>query len=401
MHIVYISREYPPSLRGGGISSYLRIVAEGFSARGHKVTVIAANDDTTSSSDEIVNGVRVIRLSGGDFYIKNAEPKGNLFCKFRFLYRFRSYRCKIRKMIETLKDIDIIEVAEFGAEGLFLNDLKTPVVYRLHTPALMNHDNFSLQHVNLSNILYYHGGLKELSILRNHAKYITSCSTSLKEWAVRYARVHRKDIKVIYNPISPKFYDNAASNGIVKTDEPTVFFAGTICDWKGAEDLITACKILNDTGPKVRLRMAGKIGAYGENLRNKYRDCRWLEILGKVSQEELKELYATASVVCFPSWWENMPMVCIEAMTMGAIVIGSNSGGMSEIIEDDESGFLLPPKNPKLWADKISSILSMCEKDRSRISANATKRIKEIFSLDKILDDTESYFKDVIKDCKQ
>ena len=49
-------------------------------------------------------------------------------------------------------------------------------------------------------------------------------------------------------------------------------------------------------------------------------------------------------------------MVCIEAMAQGAIVIGSNSGGMSEIMEDGRSGFLLPPKQPDLWANKILEI---------------------------------------------
>lgn len=46
MHIVYVSREYPPAIRMGGIASYVREIAETMVKRGHNVTVIAANDNT-------------------------------------------------------------------------------------------------------------------------------------------------------------------------------------------------------------------------------------------------------------------------------------------------------------------------------------------------------------------
>ena len=89
-------------------------------------------------------------------------------------------------------------------------------------------------------------------------------------------------------------------------------------------------------------------------------------------------------------------MVCIEAMAQGAIVVGSNSGGMSEIIEDGVSGFLLPPNDPNLWAEKIREVLSLSSERRMTISINAKKRIQDVFSLDKIINETESYFNAII-----
>ena len=41
MHICFVCREYPPSLRGGGIASYIKEVAHGLHDAGHRVTVIA------------------------------------------------------------------------------------------------------------------------------------------------------------------------------------------------------------------------------------------------------------------------------------------------------------------------------------------------------------------------
>lgn len=398
MHIVYISREYPPSLRGGGIATYIKIMAEEFAARGERVTVIAASDDTSKDSDEIIHGVRVVRLSGGDFCIKEAEPNSGSLSKLRFIYRFKSYRKKIRNFIDTLENVDIIEVAEYGAEGLFLNGINIPVVYRLHTPALLDHIRFNKQKINKSNFLYYYSGLKELRILKNQALYITSCSTSLKEWCEKWVGIEADKIKVIYNPLQPDFI---SKEDYCKHEQASIFFAGTICDWKGAGDLVEACEILLSRGIKIQLKMAGKVGAFGEMLKHKYKNHDWLNILGKIPQNQLKQLYRSSDVVCFPSWWENMPMVCIEAMALGCIVIGSHSGGMSEIIEDGRSGFLLPPKQPSLWADKIIKVFNMTEKNRLKISNEAKQRVHDVFNLNNIADQTYNYYQFVINDYKR
>ena len=138
--------------------------------------------------------------------------------------------------------------------------------------------------------------------------------------------------------------------------------------------------------------MAGKTGAYADSLATR----PWLKLLGKVKREELIKLYGQADVVCFPSWWENMPMVCIEAMMCGALVIGSNSGGMAEIINNGVNGFLLPPKNPQLWAKKIIEVCSLPSAQKEQISKNAVKRIRTTFSLDVITRQMETYYKEVI-----
>lgn len=395
MNIVFVSREYPPSLRGGGISSYVRIVAEGLAARGHRVTVVAANDDTRRESRENVNGVDVIRLQGGDFLIPQAEPGVSKLKKFRYAYRFWSYRRRILKALRELDDIDVVEVAEFGAEGLYLDKLGKPIVYRLHTPALLDHNDFNLSRLNRSNLPYYYFGKKELSLLRNKAKHITSCSSSLREWAMKYLDIPGERITTIYNPLQPDFFSAYKENADVERDR--VFFAGTVCDWKGSEDLYDAVKILNDGGRHVRLEMAGKTGAFGEALKEKGRESDWFGILGKVDQSKLKDMYRQAGVVCFPSWWENMPMVCLEAMAVGGIVIGSDSGGMAEIIEDGKSGFLLPPKNPERWAEKIAKVLDMDNDAREAMSRNARERIREVFSLERILDEMEGYYSTILR----
>jgi glycosyltransferase involved in cell wall biosynthesis len=393
MHIVFVSREYIPSLRGGGIATYVRNVAEALVAVGHKVTVIRASDDTRLSNDETINNVRVISLSGGDFIIPAIEGR-SLLKKFRGIYRFCSYRKKIRKTIETLKNIDVMEVPEFGAEGLYLQNMKIPVVCRLHTPALLNHLDSSKLRLSRINWYYYYQGVKELALLKKF-RYITSCSASLVDWISKYAGIAESRIIVIYNPVN---VEESATGIFDKTGiGKKILFVGTICDWKGIGDLFEAGKLLDDEQVIFRLEAVGKGGSYAEILKQQAAGCIWFDIVGKLPHEQLMQKYSEASVVCFPSWWDNFPMVCIEAMMCGAIVIGSSSGGMCEIITDGEDGFLLEPRNPRKWAEKIKEVFALSPDERLRISQNAQKTIREKFSMEEILPQIVKYYDGVVK----
>lgn len=343
--------------------------------------------------------MRVIRLSGGDFLIPQVEGM-SLLKKFRMFYRFYSYRKSIRETILKLGDVDVIEVPEYGAEGYFLNDIGIPVITRLHTPMLLDHYHFSLQKLSKANWQYFWQGCKELKVMKK-ARYITSCSTSLKEWSQKFLGIQSDKIKVIYNPIlSERWSSNFSLHSAAEKDgKKHILFVGTVCDWKGCGDLADACKLLADSGEigDIQLDLVGKIGAYADELNAKYGKEKWFHLVGKLPREEVMKRYAQANVVCFPSWWENMPMVCIEAMLSGAVVIGSNSGGMSEIIEDGKSGFLMTPRDPQMLADKIKEICLLPQDDKQRVRNGAHKRIMQCFDMKVIIPQMVDYYKHVIE----
>lgn len=403
MHICFVCREYPPSLRGGGIASYIKEVAHGLHDAGHRVTVIAASDDTRLSSDEDDEGVRVIRLSGGDFLIPQVEGN-SLLKKFRMFYRFYAYRKRIREKILSLGDVDVIEVPEYGAEGYFLHDIGIPVITRLHTPMLLDHYHFSLQKLSKANWQYFWQGCKELKVMKE-ARYITSCSTSLKEWSQKFLSIHSDKIKVIYNPIlSERWSSNSFLHSAAEKDgKKHILFVGTVCDWKGCGDLADACKILADSGEigEIQLDLVGKTGAYADEQNAKYGKEKWFRLVGKLPREEVMKRYAQADVVCFPSWWENMPMVCIEAMLSGAVVIGSNSGGMSEIIEDGKSGFLMTPRDPQVLADKIKEVCMLSLEAKEKVRKEAHERIMQNFDMKVIIPQMVDYYQMVIDNDKK
>ncbi|MDE6160492.1 MAG: glycosyltransferase family 4 protein, partial [Muribaculaceae bacterium] len=322
----------------GGIAAYLKEVAEAFAKCGHKVTVIAASDDTRLEYEEEINGVRVIRLKGGDFINSSIESSLLGFRKFRMIYRFHSYRRRIRKAILSLQDVDVIEVGEYGAEAFYLFDLDIPITIRLHTPALLDRNTSTLRKCSLSYAHEYWVGKKELQLMPK-AKAITSCSHSLLNWMRKYVSQITPNAHVIYNPVNTNSWDFERDNSY---DEYSVLFVGTVAESKGVGDLVEACAGLHRQGISVVLTIAGKLGTYGRQLMDSCGSLGydWCRFTGHLSRKELKELYKKNKVSCFPSWWENMPMVCLEAMAVGNLVIGSSNGGMAEIITDGEDGYL-------------------------------------------------------------
>lgn len=391
MHIVYVCREYPPTLRGGGIATYIRLIAQGLVERGNKVTVICASDDTRTSSDYRDKGVRVIRLSGGDFILPSVEST-SLLKKFRFIYRFDSYRKKIREAILELDDIDIIEVADFGAESYFLKDINAPVVVRLHTPSLFDRTTLGIKKYQGKDKLFQFIGEREKYILK-HADFLSSCSESLKDWTIQNLGIDSNKIEVIYNPIELPTQIVELKSSTVK---PTIVFVGTISDVKGCADLFEAGKILAEKNVDFDMFLYGKIGEFAENLKMNEQSYPWFHVIGKIEREKLFSIYCNASVVCFPSWWDNMPMVCLEAMGVGAVVLGSSSGGMSEIIQDSINGYLIEPHNVNLLAEKLQFLINLDSKTKRQISDNAEKRIENDFSLRTIVDKTIDYYNRVI-----
>ena len=191
---------------------------------------------------------------------------------------------------------------------------------------------------------------------------------------------------------------NEAQGNSVK---PSIVFVGTISDVKGCNDLFEAGQILAKRNINFDMFLYGKMGEYAQRLKLKENTNPWFHVMGKVDREQVFGIYQQATVVCFPSWWDNMPMVCLEAMGVGAVVLGSSSGGMSEIIESGKNGYLIEPHNPQKLADKLLEILQLNTDKRKIISENAKQRIMTHFEKSVVLDQMVNYYHDVIRDYKK
>ena len=109
-----------------------------------------------------------------------------------------------------------------------------------------------------------------------------------------------------------------------------------------------------------------------------------VNLLGEIKNTDIKNYYSLADVFIIPSiivdgHTEGLGVVTIEAMACGTPVVGTNVGGIPDVIKDSYNGYLVPQKSSKILAEKIVSLLS---NDELKIifSKNGAKTVKEKFT---------------------
>jgi starch synthase len=101
--------------------------------------------------------------------------------------------------------------------------------------------------------------------------------------------------------------------------------------------------------------------------------------LGVQDIETLIEWYQQASIFVCPSLSEPFGIVNLEALSCGTPVIASNVGGIPEAIQDNKTGILVRPNNPKELAESIQSLLEDA-KLRKRFGDDGRRWVEANFS---------------------
>lgn len=99
-----------------------------------------------------------------------------------------------------------------------------------------------------------------------------------------------------------------------------------------------------------------------------------IKFVGRVSSDELRGLYDWCDVVVVPTITpEPFGRVAVEAMSRGRPVIGTAAGGLSEIIDDEQTGYLIPPATPSAIAEK----LLLLENQRGLVMKMGTRALEK------------------------
>jgi len=111
---------------------------------------------------------------------------------------------------------------------------------------------------------------------------------------------------------------------------------------------------------------------------------------------ELANLYNACDVLLYPTQADNLPLVVLESMACGTPVIASRLGGIPEIISDHEDGFLINDyKNEKEFIEVLNNYINLTKEQQGNIEINATKKINNYFSLDKMVANYLKLYKEV------
>jgi len=174
-----------------------------------------------------------------------------------------------------------------------------------------------------------------------------------------------------------------------------VKIVGTIANFypeKGLGYLIKAAKIINknNLAPNLVFVVIGE-GRERKKLEEmiKERDLKNNFFLVGAIPEASKYLKAF-DVFALPSIKEGFPYTILEAMAAGLSIVASLIGGIPEVIKNNENGFLILSKNPKILAERIADILDNPEL-AEKFSQNNREKVKE-FSVEKMLEKTEKVY---------
>lgn len=106
-----------------------------------------------------------------------------------------------------------------------------------------------------------------------------------------------------------------------------------------------------------------------------------LSTVGALPRNEMPAFWNSLSVAVVPSFHEAFGLIALEAMACGIPVVASAVGGLKEIVEDSETGMLVPPGDAAALAQALITLLTN-EPLRLRLAQGALRRA-QMFSLER------------------
>ena len=173
------------------------------------------------------------------------------------------------------------------------------------------------------------------------------------------------DVRVI--PNAPR--ERAAAASIeARAATPRVLFAGRLSFEKGVDVLIRAAREV----PDVEVVVAGT-GPEQDTLQAMAADCDHVRFVGRLDAASLREERSKAWAEVLPSvWYENAPLSLLESYAMGRPVIAAAHGGLLEMVESDETGWLVPPGDDAAWQAALRRVAA--EPDALATMGDAARR---------------------------
>jgi len=230
-----------------------------------------------------------------------------------------------------------------------------------------------------------------------------------------YPEVRPERVHVIYNGVDLEQYNRtedttALTKYGVDAARPYVLFVGRITRQKGVTHLVEAVRYLPPEAQVVLCAGAPDTPEIAAEMREKVEGARavnphivWIEKM--VTKAEAVQLYSHARVFCCPSVYEPFGIINLEAMACHAPVVASATGGILEVVVEDETGYLVPfapdpatgfPTDPDRFARDLAAKLSLLLDDPEkckRFGEAGRRRVEENFAWSQIADQTIALYR--------
>jgi len=233
-----------------------------------------------------------------------------------------------------------------------------------------------------------------------YADHIIVHGDALKEMMIRKFRKPANNVHVVmrgdYYSIFTYNYEKLPGHPVREEDDLILFF-GTIWKYKGLRYLIEAEPLITKKVPTAMIVIAGR----GENFKKYERMMAHKEKFIIYNQfipnEMVPQLFQKACIVVLPYIEASQSGIVPLAYAFKKPVVVTDVGSIPEIVEDGETGYIVPPRNPQKLAEAIIELLMNKEK-RKKMGENAYRKTKEQLSWDNIAEKTIEVYKKAISD---
>lgn len=196
-------------------------------------------------------------------------------------------------------------------------------------------------------------------------------------------------VSVIFNGIKPDQIQKASKK--VSHDKILIGNLGRLVEQKGQIDLIQLGKKLRDSEIPFHIYIAGD-GPLKDSLQNEIDQHDLQDSITMLGMVTAKELFEKIDIFLFTSHFEGLSNALLEALQYRKPVICYDTASNSEIIFDYDNGFLVPPQDIEMMANKVVELNSDLELYK-KMQSNGEVTLKLKFDQDKMIKKLEELMK--------
>lgn len=343
MKILAILTYYYPHWTG--LTVHAVKVAEGLAARGHQVTVLTSRHSLELPRDEIINGVRVIRLQP-----VAQLSRGKVTPAFPYAAGLLIAQHDVVQIHTPLPEAPLV--------ALLCRMLKRPL--------LMTHHGDVVMPAGATNQFIQNTAFVVLRSTGKLANAVTSYSQDYAEHS-RLLRQFQNKLHYVYPPVEippPDAEETQAWKTSLGLDNRMLIgFAGRWVEEKGFDYLLKALPLIRQAYPQAHLVYAGEQHVVYDHF---YEQClplveaqrQHITFLGLLTDpQQIANFYHMCDLFTLPSRTDMMALVQVEAMLCGTPVVASDIPGARVVVRETGFGKLTPPHNPEALAQTIIDVL--------------------------------------------
>lgn len=203
----------------------------------------------------------------------------------------------------------------------------------------------------------------------NKSDLLIFISKAVKKSFCDTFKINDNKCAIVYNGINNKFIEMKPKK---KENTNNITYIGRLEKLKGVEVLIKAFEEIQQAIPQTKLTIVGD----GKEKSNLEKLSKQLELNNNIEfagrQNDVIKFLDENNIFVYPSiCQEGFGISVAEAMSRGCIPVTFKQGGLPELIEDGENGFMVQEVNSKELARKIIEVIKLSEKEKLEISQNA------------------------------